>query len=1018
LQLGVAMADQPSDSDAVRGPHVIEGRWRGGRFARVVRVLSFAAALVCAALAYRDHLDLNAPWTAWAWQLGLGVALLIVALWEGGGPTRGALRWLPRLAGAALAVAGGWWGAWLAQQPGRELEAAVAIVAGLFGFVVFRWVPFAAADVRALLGAEYAAADGDRTLAGVAVWRPALLSAVALVLAASAVVYNPTRHLAAFVLWLASLAAFAAAFRRRQALDRAPRWQLEAGPPLSPRGERAALLLILLAALALRATILDAVPAWINPDEGRLGRYAERLWADGFPDAFGLGWNGFPHLSYMVHYAWVQILGTSNPHLRLSAATVGVLSLVPMFYWARFWWGNVVALLATALLAINQTHLMWSRIAFNNIHQVLVAALILLCFARVLRRRAAIDWVWLGFAAGLAFHTYHAAKLLPLLLVPIGLLFAIGIRGLARRCLPGVAIGSVAFVLCLGPLVRTTVERWDFFWLSTSNRVDVQQLIDAHRAGDAVSVRNYIDGHVGSSLFAFTRLPTPGDAYLSAFTAVPFALGIGWMLWRWRDPRHLTVLVWIAGILVIGGMITDYPPATTRMLGFLPAVCLIPAVVAGRLRGLLCGWRGGAAIFTALAAVWLAASAHATWHQFFVVAPPLQRGQPMAEICRVIRAAPLPSTLYMVGGDAEAELRVVQNDCMVAAEEQRRLVNLAMDASVVPLPPDHAGTGFVLVSRLQRELVPLIREAYPEARYEVVYDRAGADALHIFELSPRTIALHRGLRAEYRTASGYRLSERAEATLAPPLAAEFPVLVQWRGALFVPEPGVYEFRTSAGELRIDRRFVAVETPVRLAAGWHALDVAHELLSAQDPPVSLEWKRDGTWSAVPAAHLHDRPPAGGLLGRYFGRAIDTAQSTPIDEPADYESIDPALSFRYRAQSDDDPTPPFAARPSTMEWSGSVDFGDRPRRLRVEATTPTRIFLAGEPIVDLPSGGEAAVDLPPPGRRVAFLVRTVRPASDDWRYWALRVLWQEPGGEWSATVGYRAAASPTDGPRTPG
>ncbi len=988
---------EPADPSAAPDSRGFGAWWRDAGVARAIRLSLFAAAVIAASLAYRGHLNPNAPWTAWLWQLALGVALLVAALWEGEGASSGRLRWAFRIAGAAVAIAGGWFAVTLAPERGRELEAGIALIAALLGFLVFRWRPFVDADVRDLTG-------GDPTPRAAPMWRIAALAFSAVAVAAAAMVWNPTHHELGFALWLASMALFAGAFWQRGAASRAERWQVESGAALSPGGERLALFLILVFAWALRSTVLDAVPAWVNPDEGRLGRYAERMWADGFPNAFGLGWNGFPHLSYMVHYAWVQVLGASNPHLRLSAATIGVLSLMPAFYWMRLWWGNVVALIGVFLLAINQTHLLWSRIAFNNMHQVLVAALILLCFARLLRRRLAIDWVWLGFAAGLAFHTYHAAKLFPLLLVPIGVLLAIGITGFARRYLPGLAIGVVAFALCLGPLIRTTVEGWDFFYLSTSNRVDVGLLVDAYRAGEVQYVRDYLDGHVRSSLYAFTAIPTPADAYLTALVAVPFALGVGWMLWRWRDPRHLTVLVWVAGILG-AGMITDYPPATTRMLGILPAVCAIPAIVAGRLRALLGRWRWGDSVFGVILIAWLAVAAHATWYQFFVVAPPLQAGQPMSEICRVIRRAPLPSTLYMVGGDAEAELTVAQNDCMIAADARRRLVNPPRDAAVVPLPPDHVGDAIILVSHLQRELAPLIGAAYPEARHTIVHDRAGLATLQVFDISQSVIERHRGLRAEYRSASGHRLSDQASPLLAPPADAEFPALVIWRGSLFIPEPGQHELRTSAGELRIGDRLVGSGAALRLAAGWHAIEIAAELTATSDPAVLLEWRRDGAWAPIPPQYLHDQTPRGGLLGRYFSRAIESASAEPLPDAADYESIEPALSFRYRAQSDDEPPVPFAALPSTMEWSGSVDFDGRPRRLRLEATTPTRVFLDGELVIDLPRDGRAKeVDLPATEGRVPLLVRNVRPQDDDWRYWELRLLWREPGGDWGATAGY--------------
>lgn len=1001
-----------AESTGPRAP----SRWREllvSAVALTARLACFTAAVALAAIAYREHLDPRGAWQTWTWKLASGVVLVCLAFWDGRRPDRGKMRWAIRIAGGAVAVWAGWRGVALAGLPGMEIQAGVSLLAALAGFLVFRWVPLDPVDVRALL-----AEDAVPRFTGPRVWLAVAMAAAGVGLGALATWLNRSNHLLGFGLWLASLVVFAAAMWRRDVPASDRRWRQDGGPELSLSLERAALLAILLFAVALRFTLLEDVPAWINPDEGRLGRYAERMWSQGFPDAFGLGWNAFPHLSYMVQYVGVQLFGMSNPHFRLSSAAIGTLSLVPVFYWVRGWWGNVIALFTTFLLATNQIHLMWSRIGFNNIHQVLVAGLILCCFARVLRWHRAIDWVWLGYSAGLTFHTYHAAKLFPALLVPIGLVLAASVRGFLGRYLPGLAVGAVAFVLCLGPLIPNTLENWEFFSAATSNRVDAWRLVDAYHASDTAAVRWYLEEHIGRCIFAFTKIPTVANAYLSAVVAIPFVLGVGWMLWRWRDPRHLTVLVWIGGILSLGGFVTDYPPATTRMLGFFPAVCLVAAVVAGRLRALLCRIpRIGGVVFWMLAVAWLGTAAYLTWHNFFVVQPPTQRGHPLSEICRVIRNAPLPSTLYMVGGDNMAEPRVAAHDCMIADVEQRRFVNPARDSAVVPLPPDHTGYAIIMVARMQRELAPLVQRHYPEAHLEVVYNDIGAEVMKVFTIDPRQVALHRGLRGEFRAPQRRWRSDQAESKLVPPRGSDFPVSAVWTGQLFVPEPGSVELRAAGAEVEVGGSRAGEGNPRQLAEGWHPIEIAVEYGDSSDPAVVLEWKRNGEWSAVPNQNLYDQASVGGLLGRYFDRAIDSDEATPIRAAAAYESIETVLSFSYRTRSDDPPPEPFASLPSTMEWIGSLDLANRVHRLRVEATTPTRVFIDGELVAELEQAGETFADLPArPGRR-SIVVRNVRPQDSEWRMWTLRVLWQEPGGIWTATANYEPPAPQTAAPDDP-
>ena len=983
------------------------------------RVALLALAMLLGILGYREQFLPEIPWWRWLGELVAGSALLTLALPAPKVEEAHARRLLRWLAGAVAAGAG-IVAVQLQPQPGREVATATCYCVALGAFALSRWRPFATEEVEALVGDLSVSA----AIAGESVgWRAvrALGAAAAVAVGIAAACVNGAHHLAAFLLWLGSLVLFAAAvWRRAPAPAGAERWRREAGPELSSRAAGFLLLVILVLALALRVTLLKDVPSLLDPDEGRQGRWAERMWQDGFPDAFGLGWNVFPNLAYMTEYVGVQALGTSNAHLRLSAATIGVLSLVPVFFWVRRWWGNVIALMAVFLLAINRDHIAWSRVALNNIQQVLVAGLILAAFARLLRGRRAIDWVWLGYAIGLAFHTYHAAKLFPALLAVAALLFAVGMRGFVRRHAAGALIGALACLLCIGPLLVTMYRGWGMFYGGTSNRVDLAQLSAAYHRGDIPEVRAYIGRHVIGCLMSFTAIPEEGPTF-DPFVAVPFLLGVGWMLWRWRDPRHLVVLVWTLGILAIGGMITDSPPWKARLLGYLPTICLIPAVVAGRARQALWRWFPARAdvLGMPLLIVWLGAALYTNWHNVFIDIPRLQRGDILTSICRTIDETPLPATFYMAGAGVMAEPKVASHDCMIAASPERFLVDLSDDPAIVPVPPTNRGTAVLLVSWVQQELLPLVRHYYPEAHYEIVHEAHGFPVLHVFTLPPDVIERSRGLRATYRGTSRTWSALAATGTFAPPAdaaAGEFPLRAVWRGQLWAEKPGVYAFRSGTGSLRVDKTAVAEATPIGLAAGWHTLELSAEFTSAGSDPIALEWKPPaaGEWAPIPRAFLQTHPDSHGLLGRFFAREISDQSAAPIGQTPDYLRLDAAVSFDFNVHFDEPPPPPFAAPSSTMEWSGTVNLteGDV-QGIRLEATTPTQVFINGR--LAIASGGTrdarpVTAELGGLSGRVPIVIRSVRPGNDKSDFWKLRVLWRSPGGGWTAFVDYRPEATP--------
>jgi hypothetical protein len=176
-------------------------------------------------------------------------------------------------------------------------------------------------------------------------------------------------------------------------------------------------------------------------------------------------------------------------------------------------------------------------------------------------------------------------------------------------------------------------------------------------------------------------------------------------------------------------------------------------------------------------------------------------------------------------------------------------------------------------------------------------------------------------------------------------------------------------------------------------------------------VPLEWiiPSESEWQVIPRAYLQTHPARHGLLGRYFNRALPIDNPRPSAEEADYEQIAPALAFDANPERDETPPTGFAAKGATMEWVGSVELPEgETQTLRLDTTSPARVFVNGVEVLENHGGSPVnptEATLRGLRGRAQILVRTVRESEPKVWFWWLRLLWKEPGGEWTAFVDYQ-------------
>lgn len=989
-----------------------------------LRSAAALAAVTLGGLAYRHHsfADHDERWWWWLVDLAVALALTLVALGPQDPTQERRGRRVARAVAGLGALGLGTVAFLLVPIHGREAAAALAVVGTVVLFGLSRWRPLTPSDRRWILPSE----DGRRGR------RSALGLVVSLLGAATvgaAIYTNESHHLAALVLWALGLAVFAtgqgilSAPKHRSDDATEPHSDPHVGPALRSTTEWLLVAMILAGAVALRLFAIGDVPTWIDSDEGRLTYWAAEKWRDGFPNAFGLGWNSFPHLTYLLHYLGVQFLGPSNTNVRIVSAAVGVLSLVPVYFFARRWWGGYVALVAMALLAMNQEHLYWSRVGFNNIDAVLIGGLVLATLGRALTSGRPVDWVWVGLSLGLGFHTYHAAKLFPWLIALALLPLFIGTRGTWRAHRWGIGVALLAMVLTIAPQFVSIWRQWDSFLIDTSNRNNVHLLLDAFAAGDVTAVRNHFRVQVLHCLYVFLSMPYR-QPVLDAATATPFLLGFGWMLWRWRDPRHTVVLAWIIGILVVGGMMTDYPPSKQRMLGMMVAVCVVPAVLAGRLRGLLHALLGrrAFAVVAVLTIAWLGFALYGNWHTHFVHQADRMRGDVMTNICKRILAAERPLTVYTIGPESISNPRQIERDCTLPPDPERFDVIPSTDRDIVPLPPHHRGGALITIPRSHRDVVPLLLAFYPRAKFEIVRGHDDGEDLYLLTLTRPQVEEMRGLIASFRDTEGHTRIGKLPNRFPPPNTG-FPLdtpegalagtTVRWFGHIQFPAAGLYEVRFSDGTVAIDGH--TAPAGIEAIPGWAPIEVQAPASAPRQR--EIEWRLPGSseWSRVPREHLYAGGSVPRLRVRRFAGSIDDAGPAPLAAPAQSEFSAAAIFTEWSAHEVDPDADAVVPLDSTVEWSGFVHLTPgAAHTLRVLATNPTRVFVDGELVVETAGAAHGpAIEraLPDVSGWVPITVRSLRSADADRFRWGLRLSWAPLGGVWSTHANY-AITRPTE------
>lgn len=359
--------------------------------------------------------------------------------------------------------------------------------------------------------------------------------------------------------------------------------------------------LLVAGALALRLPDLTTLPYVIHGDEAWNGLEALRWLNGGVPSLLSTGWYGLPVAGYGLPALVMRFAGANLWGLRLSSVLIGTLSIVLLYALAREFTGRRVAFLAAALLTVSHFHIMFSRMGIHYIHGLAAVLLVLWLLVRALRRASAVSAVLAAAAMSLSLQVYFSARIVfvivPLFIVGLVLVCrsAMTPMGAIRAWCKTVGWLALGLLVAVGPLAVYFQQDPGALTGRTEEVLILNLTPYRMQALQAQFGTTDLGTILRRQLAAVPLLPGgladqtlqygAHYAMLDPLVAALVLIGFWYAVCTLRRPLSLLLVLWVAGVALLGGVLTIDMPSWPRLFVMLPALCLLAALaVDGLLR--------------------------------------------------------------------------------------------------------------------------------------------------------------------------------------------------------------------------------------------------------------------------------------------------------------------------------------------------------------------------------------------------------------------------------------------------
>ena len=662
--------------------------------------------------------------------------------------------------------------------------------------------------------------------------------------------------------------------------------------------------LLMLVAVFFCLWNLDEVPPGLNNDSAQNGLLALRIFQGQpyTPYMTGIG-AGHESLFLYLMAGLFELVGPTVLAIKLTAAVVGLATVVAFYFFARFLFNANCAFWATFLLATGGWHITFSKVGWRAIMTPLSEVLAFYFLWRGLKSARKSDFVWAGLALALSLNTYEGARVAPVIMGLFILYKLISERGFLKRNYQGLAVLALAFAMGMIPL-GSYIQNHPSIFMSRSEQVMITWRI--REVGNLSPLWN----NVKSALLMFNYRGNGTDFFiddslLDLPVSVFFVLGVIYSLVNWRKPAHFLLLTWTVLTLVVGVLSA---PNGNRCIGAIPPAYMfaglflnecweqLTAIVGKRRQWLL----------VALAVPVLVVIAHGTYRDYI---GPTRR--PLWGFYEDGWAAGKLTKHYLddyhvLVSDRYYYARPVQfitwRPGELPGQPPYSLLEPTAVLSFNQFPQDEPLAFLLEPTARNYQVLGLLREKFPSATYTRLMDpgrpgRVGLLALTVpVEANVTVEGNQHGLLARYYRGTnwdGSVLYEIVDPLIAVHRQLQLPTFsVWWQGIINVPESGAYVFETRSADgsyLYIDDQLVVdnggvhswrrVSNTVNLEAGPHQIGIKY-FRSGGGIAMEVFWQPPrGPMEFLPAQVLF--PPG----------TVDLASLPPITLPSVVEQATP-------------------------------------------------------------------------------------------------------------------------------
>ena len=769
--------------------------------------------------------------------------------------------------------------------------------------------------------------------------RPDLvLATVALIFASLSFLYSyrDVYYRDGLLLWGMGLAVFVYALLRnhwRGRLRVRTSASLIRWPEMHAVVEILVVLLVTALGFVLRFFDLETIPPFVHGDEAYFGLDAIRVLQGQTGNLFGTGFQDIPILSFVPQAVVMRWFGSDLFGLRFSSVITGTLTIPLLYLLARLVVSRPVALFVAFLLAVSSWDIHFSRVGLDNVQvsplQVMASYLLL----RAMRTRRHLDFGLCGLATGLCIYLYYSGRIMPIIVGVFIIYKVLTERAFLRQTGVQVAVLILAAFVITAPQLGYYVSRSHSFVAHMRGVFIGNNLLHASGGDPNATLADVLPDQVRRMLLGYNYYPDTSGQYgthqalLDSTTALFFLIGLGYAMAHLRHEGYALLVIWFWCIFVFAGVLIVGPPNAPRLLGVLPAICLLAGVTVNRAAHRLTRprWRVAWSPVYGMMLPLVAVIAYANYNDYFLRYVPDHRGtHPPTAIARYLADHGSSQMTYLLGAP-QMSIHSSQVELLAPTAQGVDVLHLS---DYLPLRQETEAEAVYLMMPDHTQALPVLRSYYPDGFYETFLEGPGRLQFATFRVTAEMFMTRLGLWGRYYGIGDEAplVAQRREATIAFQGPTDWPeglpaqFRAEWHGSLYAPRFGLYRLGLQGagegqfwldGEKLVEKANDQVQADADriLAKGWH--DVSLSYLGSTSE-LWLVWAVPGSevLEVVPQEML-GTGPAFGLLGSYYSSPDLSGQ--PVAR-----QVDPTLFFYLS------PFRPYTDRnvPFSVHWEGTL------------------------------------------------------------------------------------------------